>query len=203
MMGVVAELYNWKPIGYYLNILQPKFDEIYNEFADKFSEQNKDKRLKRIDSKTYAEKRGRQVEELKEEKRKTIVIPKIFKIKIKDRYIWVNEYLLSKPHAVGSNFEFFEYIRSKPANTKIERNSLPDSGGLSLKKEVKNKSFIKILNELGFKGEILKAFFPKRGKNTLVYKGDKITKEDLQKAGIKIPLFLKELEVAHLKNSPE
>jgi hypothetical protein len=130
-------------------------------------------------------------------------IPKIFEIQVKDRNILVNNYLLSKPHAVGSNFEFFEYIRSKSANTKIERNSLPDFGGLSLKQEVKNKSFIKILNELGFKGEILKAFFPKRGKDMLVYRGDKITKKDLEKVGVKIPLFLKELELAHLKNSPE
>jgi len=126
-----------------------------------------------------------------------------FEVKVKDRYIWVNDYLLSKPHAVGSNLEFFEYICSKSANTKIERNSLPDFGGLSLKQEVKNKSFIKILNELGFKGEILKAFFPKRGKNIVVYRGNKITKKDLEKAGVKIPLFLKELELAHIKNSPE
>jgi len=63
-------------------------------------------------------------------------IPKIFGIQVKDRYIWINNYLLSKPHAVGSNFEFFEYVRSQPANTKIERNKLPDFGGLSLKQEV-------------------------------------------------------------------
>ncbi len=126
-----------------------------------------------------------------------------FEVKVKDRYIWINDYLLSKPHAVGSNFEFFEYIRSKSANTKIERNSLPDFGGICLKKDIKNKSFIKILNELGFKGEILKAFFPKRGKNMLIYRGDKITKKDLEKSGIKIPVFIKELELAHLRNSPE
>jgi len=145
------------------------------------------------------------LEEIKEKgEKKTIVIPKTFEIQVKDRYIWVNEYLLSKPHAVGSNFEFFEYVRSQPSNTKIERkNLLSQFGGLSIKEQVKNKGFIKILNELGFKGEILKAFFPKRGKNIVVYKGDKITKKDLEKAGIKIPLFLKELELTHLKNNPE
>ena len=132
-----------------------------------------------------------------------VAMPEIFKIQVKDNYIWINDYLLSKPHAVGSNLEFFEYIKRQTPNTKIERNKLPDFGGLSLKQEVKNKSFIKILNELGFKGEILKTFFPKRGKNTVVYRGDKITKKDLEGAGIKIPLFLKELELAHLKNSPE
>ncbi len=72
---------------------------------------------------------------------------------------------------------------------------------MSLRKQVKNKSFIKILNELGFKGEILKAFFPKRGKDVVVYRGDKVKKKDLEEAGVKILLFLKELELAHLKNT--
>ena len=127
-----------------------------------------------------------------------------FKIIIKDREIWISKYLVGKPHAVGSNFEFFEYIRSQKQNTKINRETLPDFGGnLSLKEQVKSKSFIKIVNELGFKGEIMKAFFYNRSKDTLTYRGDQITKEDLEKAGVKKSLFLKELELAHAKNSPE
>lgn len=125
-------------------------------------------------------------------------------ISVKDREIWVNQYLISKPHAVGSNFEFFEHIRLHPSHTKIERDKLPSKfGRSSIKEQVKTKSFIKIVNELGFKGEILKAFFYDRGKDTITYRGDEITKENLQKAGVKIPLFLKELELAHTKNSPE
>lgn len=130
-----------------------------------------------------------------------------FIISVKDREVWVNDYLLSKPHATGCNFEFFEYVRSKPANTPIERDKMPKWGDgvgyASLKEETKSKSFIKMLNELGFKGEILKAFFYKRSKNSLTYRGDKIIKEDLEKAGVKKSLFLKELDVAHAKNSPE
>lgn len=127
-----------------------------------------------------------------------------FTISVKDREIWINNYLIGKPHAVGSNFEFFEYILSQAPHTKISREALPSFGGnLSLKEQVKSKGFIKILNELGFKGEVLKAFFYKRSKNTLIYRGDEITKEDLEKAGIKKHLFLKELELAHIRNSPE
>ncbi len=130
-----------------------------------------------------------------------------FEIKVKDRQIWINDYLLSKPFGVGSNFEFFEYIRSKPPDTLIARNKMPNIGdgiGYGYTKEaIKKKGFIKILNELGFKDQILKAFFYKRSKNTLIYRGDKITKEDLNKAGIKFSLFIKELELAHAKNSPE
>jgi hypothetical protein len=132
--------------------------------------------------------------------KEAINLPKIFKVRVEDRNIYVNDYLLSKPHAVGSNYEFFEYLCSHPQK-RIERKNLPDFGGLALKEQVKSKSFIKILNELGFKGEILKAFFPKRGKDVVVYRGDKIIKKDLEKAGVKIQLFLKELEVAHIKNT--
>jgi hypothetical protein len=126
-------------------------------------------------------------------------IPKFFEVEIKDREIWINDYFLSKPHAIGSNFEFFYHIRGQKANEVIKREGLPDW----LKKEISNKGFIKILNAIGFKSEILKAFFPKRGKSRLVYRGNKITKNELQKSGIKIPLLLKELELAHIKNSPE
>ncbi len=127
-----------------------------------------------------------------------------YKVSVKDREIWVNKYLIGKPHAVGSNFEFFEYIRSKEPNTRISREALPNFGGsLTLKEQVKSKSFIKIVNELGFKGEILKAFFYKRSKDTLTYRGDQVTEEDLEKAGVKKSLFLKELELAHARNSPE
>ena len=126
----------------------------------------------------------------------------IYKIEVKDRYIWINNYLLSKPYATGTNFEFFEYVRSQPINTKIERRELPNFGSLSLKQQIGSRHFTHILNELGFKGEIKKAFFYKIDKNSLFYRGDKIIKEDLEKAGIKIPLFIKELELAHTKNNP-
>ena len=175
----LAELYNLKPIGCFLSILQPKFNNLYLQYEKKYS---------------FAE---------KEETNSTKNIPNKFVITIKDKEIWINKYLLSKPHAVGDNFEFFECIRSQPINTKIDRNNVPNSGGLALKRAKKNKSFIKTLNELGFKGEILKAFFPKRSKNIVVYRGDRITREDLEKSGIKISLFIKELEVADTKNSPE
>src|SRR3989338_7066490 len=137
---------------------------------------------------------------IKEGAEKTVELGDNFKVDVKDREIWINNYLISKPHAVGSNLEFFEYIRSQPHNTKIERSKLPDSGGGDLKEQVAKKGFIKILNNLGFKGQILKAFFYDRSKNTATYRGDKITKADLEKAGLKTSLFVKELELAHIRN---
>lgn len=194
MMKIGAELYNWKPIGYFLEI-QPKFDELYKQY------QKFDKKTGRFNEEILKTKQF--LKKMKSDIKKKAKKQQQFEIKVKDRQIWINDYFLSKPFAVGSNFGFFEYIRSQPANIKIERNKLPDFGGLALKEQVKNKGFIKMLTELGFKGEILKAFFPKRGKNMLIYRGDKITKKDLEKSGIKILLFIKELELAHTKNSPE
>jgi len=122
--------------------------------------------------------------------------PPEYLITIKDREIWVNDYLIGKPHAVGSNFEFLEHIQSHPSNTQIKRENLDED----FQEQIVNKRFIKILNALGFKGEIKKAFFYKVGENSLFYRGNKITREDLIKAGVKIPLFLKQLEVAHMSN---
>jgi len=119
-----------------------------------------------------------------------------FEIQVRDRCIWVNNYLLSKPHAVGTNFAFFEYIRGQKNNADIKRDNLVEW----LQKKTSDKRFIKILNELGFKGEIKKAFFSRVGKNILQYRGDKITKKDLEKSGINIKLFIKQLEVADLQH---
>jgi hypothetical protein len=127
----------------------------------------------------------------------------VFEVMVKDRQIWINNYLLSKPHATGINLEFFEYVQRQPFNTKIERNKLPDFGGLALKQEVKDTPFIKILNKLGFKDEILKAYFYKRSKDSFFYRGNKITKEDIEKAGVRISVFIKELELAHAINNPD
>jgi hypothetical protein len=127
---------------------------------------------------------------------------KTFEIKVKDREIWVNNYLLSKPHATSSNYEFLEYILSKSDNAKIERKNLPDSSGeASLKYKLRGDKFKKAFTSLGFKGEILKAFFKNRGKNQTTFRGKKITRKDLEDAGVKISLFIQELKLANTKNS--
>lgn len=129
--------------------------------------------------------------------------PKDFEIKIIDRQIWINNYFLSKPQALGKNLEFFEYVRSRPKKTIIRRNELPNKNNWDLKTQITGTGFIKILNCLGFKGELLKAYFPKRGKNELIYRGDKITRKEIEKDGIKISILIKELELANEKNSSE
>lgn len=119
-------------------------------------------------------------------------------LSVKDREIWINNFLIGKPHAVGSNYDFLEQIRSKPPNTKIERKNLDPV----LQKDINNIRFFKILNSLGFKGEIKKSFFYKVDGNSLYYRGDKVTKKQLLEAGMNLKLLVKELEVAHAKYNP-
>ena len=124
--------------------------------------------------------------------------PSEYLITVKDREIWVNNYIIAKPHAVGSNHDFFEYIRSQPANKQIKRENL----SIELQEGLGHKNFFKILNALGFKGEIRKAFFYKVDALTLYYRGDQVTSQQLIDAGVKLKLFIKELEAADAKHNP-
>lgn len=125
-----------------------------------------------------------------------------FKLSIKDREIWINEYIIGRPYATGSNLEFLQYVRSKTPGTVIDRADLPVGGRLSLGVQVGKKPFSKILSELGFKGELLKMFFSKHTKSTVAYRGDELTVEDLKKAGVSRLQLQQQLEAAHTKNHP-
>lgn len=107
----------------------------------------------------------------------------VYEIKLKDRNIFINEFLLSRPFPTGSNMEFFEYVFNNP-NKKVTREDLP--------KTLKKKSVTDILSELGFTGEFLKAFFPKRSKNFAFFRKT-INAEGLLEAGVDITKFKKQL----------
>lgn len=124
--------------------------------------------------------------------------PDAFSVSVKDREIWVNGFLLSKPYAVSDNKEFFDYVYEN-ADKSLTRDAMPDYA----KKAIRGgKGFSKVLNELGFKSEILKAFFPERGKSALLFRKSILT-ERLAKDGINIELLLQELRTAHTRNSPK
>jgi hypothetical protein len=123
-------------------------------------------------------------------------LPSTLEVAVKDRQIWVNDFLLSKPHAVGGNKGFFDYLFEN-AGVSLVRNGMPEYA----KAEVGSKNFSKVLNELGFKGEILKAFFPERGKSTVLFRKT-VSVAQLEREGIKLPLLLQELRTANIRNSP-
>lgn len=182
MSPIGTEVYNLKPTGYALNILQPKFEELYKSYGDS------------------AEIRKRAIVEIFFDETEQKDQPKqenIYKISVKDREIWVNDYIIGKPHAVGKNFELFDYANNHQGE-QIKKSALPPI----LQAELKEKTFTKILYELGFKGEILKAFFQKRSKASFCFYAE-VTIDDLQKKGVNIKKFLKELKISNLQNSPE
>lgn len=110
----------------------------------------------------------------------------------KNREIWVNKiYLISKPHFNRDNETFFDFIYKKP-DAELTREELKKNN-IDLK-----KSFIGIISELGFTGEIKKVFFPSSGKDAVIFR-KKATKDDIKKENIYETLLVKELEVAHLR----
>jgi hypothetical protein len=116
-----------------------------------------------------------------------------FSVKIRDRKILVNDYVIAKPHAVGKNMSFFEYLYDH-AGKLLEREDMPEY----VRSEVSGRSFTKVLNALGFTGEILKAFFPKRGKGSVLFKKS-VSLKELADQGINMDIFIKELGLANTK----
>jgi hypothetical protein len=41
IMKMQAELYNWKPMGYFLNVLQPRFNEFYEDLKEQLCKKEK------------------------------------------------------------------------------------------------------------------------------------------------------------------
>lgn len=164
--------------GYLVRPIEPKFSELCKKYEELTNHDLKSNRKNVSENFTFSDR---------------------YEITVRDREIWVNNYLLARPHGIGKNFEFFDYLRSKP-NTLIKKSEWPQH----LKADVGNKDVVKILNELGFKGETLKAFFPKRSRKIgVLFRGDKVTKQDLEKSGVKADVFITELKLAHLKNNPK
>ena len=69
-----------------------------------------------------------------------------------------------------------------------------------LKQEIGRKRLVAVIAGVGFTGEIKKAFFPVVSKTSIKYRGDKITTEELEEAGVRINLLVKQLELADMKN---
>lgn len=119
----------------------------------------------------------------------------IFRVSLDDRDIRVNDTLLSRPHPTGGNLLFFEYAYNNPG-IEIKKTDLPEQ----MQKDLRGKDFTKILNELGFKGEILPTFFPKRSKSSALFLRRVTTKGWSAK---KLAAFKKDLENARPNDNPE
>ncbi len=126
-----------------------------------------------------------------------IEIPSTFNVNLRDRAILINEHLLSTPYGEGKNMAFFEYCFKNP-NTNIDRISMPEN----VRKEIRSKLFTKIINELGFKEELRKAFFPSRSKSG-VYFRNPVSVLDLKNEGIDPEIIVRMVELENMRHRPK
>ena len=118
-------------------------------------------------------------------------------IEICDREILIGGALLSKPHSTGRNMDFFEYVFRNP-NKLLKRADFPET----IKKHLGAKPTTKILNELGFRGAILVAFFPKRSMKSGIMFRNHVTPKELEGSGISMETVVGEI-IGLIMNNPK
>lgn len=108
-----------------------------------------------------------------EEKEKTAVL----KISYDNHKLKINEIVIAKPHFESENDYFVTYITNNPGK------KLTNQEFVKFKNGKMTKKFDQIINDLGFKGNIKKLFFPNISIKAVEFR-NQITMEDMKKAGI-------------------
>jgi len=108
-----------------------------------------------------------------EEKEKTAVL----KISYDNHKLKINEIVIAKPHFESENDYFATYITTNPGK------KLTSQEFAKFKNNKMTKKFDQIINDLGFKGNIKKLFFPNISIRAVEFR-NQITPEDMKKAGI-------------------
>lgn len=112
------------------------------------------------------------LEELQEKKDDIIL-----ELSYKNRRVKINEIVIANPHFESENDYFATFILDGPCR-KITKNDFEE-----YKRGKMNKKFDQIINDLGFKGNIKKLFFPNISIKAIEFKNP-ITREDMKKAEI-------------------
>jgi len=108
-----------------------------------------------------------------EEKEKTAVL----KMSYDNHKLKINEIVIAKPHFESENDYFATYITTNPGK------KLTSPEFAKFKNNKMTKKFDQIINDLGFKGNIKKLFFPNISIKAVEFR-NQITLEDMKKAGI-------------------
>lgn len=117
-----------------------------------------------------------------------------FEVRKIDNKIWVNDrYLVGKPNFDQENELIFEYVFNNP-DKDITKQELEQKLEITIK-----KTLSKVINELGFTGEIRKAFFVKSSNKSIIRFRKVLTINDIVMGKINKELFIKELETQHLR----
>jgi len=157
-----------RPIGFYVQILQPKFDEVLEEVTDQKA--------------TPVE---RKVEKAKPDQPISTGNVDTYFITMNNRRVILNNtFILSTPNFNGENANFVEYVIEHPDKT-IKKKDFEDSN------QKVRKSFHHVLNDLGFKGEIRKIFFD-ASKSAVKFRNN-IPESELKNLGIDTKKLVTEL----------
>lgn len=108
-----------------------------------------------------------------EEKKNSIVL----KLSYDKHRLKINEIVIAKPHFESENDYFATYITTHPGK------KLDSSEFARFKNNKMTKKFDQIINDLGFKGNIKKLFFPNISIKAVEFR-NQITTEEMKKAGI-------------------
>lgn len=108
-----------------------------------------------------------------EEKEKTTIL----KISYDNHKLKINKIVIAKPHFESENDYFATYITNNPSG------KLTSLEFTKFKRDKMIKKFDQIINDLGFKKNMKKLFFPNISIKAVEFK-NQVTLEDMKKAGI-------------------
>lgn len=118
-----------------------------------------------------------------------------FEVKMINNEIWINgQYLIKKPNFDSENGLVFDYLYRNP-DKDVTKKELEENLKITI-----NKRLSKIITDLGFTGEIRKAFFTKSSDKSII-RFRKSLKPNEIAGKINRKLLVKELEAKHLKYS--
>ena len=175
MFSTALEIQGASPVGYYIKILQPKFDEGYEEIT----------KQKTFVVDTPTKEKPNPVQSQNEN---------IYSITFTDRTVLLNNtFILSKPNFNSENENFLEYVIDNENKT-ISKKDIEDATGKKIKKQFHNT-----VNDLGFKNEIRKIFF-KVSKVSVIFKNS-VSESEFDNLGVDREKLAKELSLLDKKES--
>lgn len=170
MLNNVFEMQGAEPIGYFIEILQPTFDDI-------FAETTLQEPIK-VEAKVVSTE-ALPVPEPESLGKYFVSITPTRKVMLN------NTFVLSSPNFDTENHQFIEYILEHEGE-KLTKNAIEKDANIELK-----KSFHATLSDLGFKGEIRKLFF-EANKNTVKFRNN-VPESDLSTLEIDVEKLNTEL----------
>jgi hypothetical protein len=166
-LNYALEMQGATPIGFYIKILQPQFDNLCEEIT-----KQKAPSVKKFTIEKQNPAMGQGTDK--------------YFVSLNPKGVFLNNtFLLSSPNFNGENANFIEYVINTP-DKKLSKTDFEKNNGSKPK-----KNFSQILTDLGFKGEIRKIFFDVS--KTAVQFRNYVSESKLQDLGIDSKKLAEEL----------